>query len=196
MSILKSVSDHLTLNAEGTSKSIKFQSAGVEKASISPAGAFTSTTIDATVLTGALPAISGASLTGLDATVLTGALPAISGANLTGLVALSADNSWTGKQTLKEITETEATSSAATYTVDLANGTIFEVTHATLCTVTMPTAAAGKSFTVISTVPAAWSGTILWSGGAAPTTGSAKTIYSFVSNGSSWYGMQAGTGFA
>jgi len=105
-------------------------------------------------------------------------------------------NTFTATQTLKGITETEATSSASTYTIDLALGTLFEVTHASLCTVTMPTAAAGKAFTVIATVPAAWSGTILWSGGAAPTTGSAKTIYSFVSNGSSWYGMQAGTGFA
>ena len=105
-------------------------------------------------------------------------------------------NTFTATQTLKGITETEATSSASTYTIDLALGTLFEVTHASLCTVTMPTTAAGKSFTVIATVPAAWSGTILWSGGAAPSTGSAKTIYSFVSNGSSWYGMQAGTGFA
>ena len=115
----------------------------------------------------------------------------------TDLADKTATNSWTGSQTFKAITETEATSAASTYTVDLANGTIFEVTNATVCTVTVPSAAAaGKSFTVISTVPAAWSGTILWSGGAAPTTGSAKTIYSFVSNGSSWYGMQAGTGFA
>jgi hypothetical protein len=114
----------------------------------------------------------------------------------TDLVDKTATNSYTATQTFKGITETEATSSATTYTVDLANGTLFEVTSATTCTVTMPTAAAGKSFTVISTVPAAWSGTILWSGGAAPTTGSAKTIYSFISNGSSWYGMQAGTGFA
>jgi hypothetical protein len=103
---------------------------------------------------------------------------------------------FTGDVVTTAITETEATSSATTYTINLANGTLFEVTSATTCTVTMPTAAAGKSFTVISTVPAAWSGTIIWSGGAAPTTGSAKTIYSFVSNGSSWYGMQAGTGFA
>ena len=111
-------------------------------------------------------------------------------------VATIGTTGFTGDVVTTAITETEATSSATTYTVDLANGTLFEVTSATTCTVTMPTAAAGKSFTVISTVPAAWSGTILWSGGAAPTTGSAKTIYSFVSNGSSWYGMQAGTGFA
>jgi hypothetical protein len=101
----------------------------------------------------------------------------------------------TSSITLKGITETEATSAASTYTVDLANGTIFEVTHATLCTVTMPTAAAGKSFTVISTVPAAWAGTIKWSGSAAPTGGVGISIYSFISNGTNWYGMRAGTNF-
>ena len=65
MSTIKSSDEHLTLNADGSSKDIKFQANGVEKASISSAGAFTSTTIDATKLTGNLPAISGASLTGL-----------------------------------------------------------------------------------------------------------------------------------
>ncbi len=65
MSTIKSSDEHLTLNADGSSKDIKFQANGVEKASISSAGAFTSTTIDATKLTGNLPAISGANLTGL-----------------------------------------------------------------------------------------------------------------------------------
>ena len=65
MSTIKSSDEHLTLNADGSSKDIKFQANGVEKASISSAGAFTSTTIDATALTGDLPAISGASLTGV-----------------------------------------------------------------------------------------------------------------------------------
>ena len=64
MSTLKSADEHLTLNADGSSKNILFQADGVQKASISSAGLFTSTTIDATVLTGNLPAISGASLTG------------------------------------------------------------------------------------------------------------------------------------
>ncbi len=67
MSTIKSSAEHLTLNADGASKDIKFQANGVEKASISSAGLFTSTTIDATKLTGNLPAISGASLTGLPA---------------------------------------------------------------------------------------------------------------------------------
>jgi hypothetical protein len=64
MSTIKSSDEHLTLNADGASKDIKFQANGVQKASISSAGAFTSTTIDATALTGALPAIDGSSLTG------------------------------------------------------------------------------------------------------------------------------------
>jgi len=67
MSTIKSSDEHLTLNADGSGKSVKFQANGVEKASISSAGAFTSTTIDATKLTGNLPAISGANLTGITA---------------------------------------------------------------------------------------------------------------------------------
>jgi hypothetical protein len=65
MSTIKSDNSDLTINASGSTSDIKFQANGVEKASISSAGAFTSTTIDATVLTGNLPAISGASLTGV-----------------------------------------------------------------------------------------------------------------------------------
>ena len=87
MSTIKSSDEHLTLNADGSSKDIKFQANGVEKASISSSGAFTSTTIDATKLTGNLPAVNGSALTNLTAANLTGALPAISGASLTGIVS-------------------------------------------------------------------------------------------------------------
>ena len=71
MSTIKSSNEHLTLNADGSSKDIKFQANGVEKASISSSGAFTSTTIDATKLTGDLPAISGANLTGVGVSGIT-----------------------------------------------------------------------------------------------------------------------------
>ena len=67
MGIIESKVDHLIFNADGASKDIKFQANGVEKASISSTGAFTSTTIDATKLTGSLPAIDGSSLTNLPA---------------------------------------------------------------------------------------------------------------------------------
>ena len=42
MSTIKSSDEHLTLNADGTSKDIKFQANGVEKASISSAGVISS----------------------------------------------------------------------------------------------------------------------------------------------------------
>ena len=64
MSTIKSSAEDLTLNADGSNE-IKFQINAVEKASINSSGLLTSTTIDATALTGNLPAISGASLTGL-----------------------------------------------------------------------------------------------------------------------------------
>ena len=65
MSSIASNSEDLILNADGGSSTVKIKINGTEKASISSAGAFTSTTIDATKLTGALPAISGAALTGV-----------------------------------------------------------------------------------------------------------------------------------
>ncbi len=46
MSTIKSSDEHLTLNADGSGKDIKFQANGVEKASISSSGAFTSTSIN------------------------------------------------------------------------------------------------------------------------------------------------------
>ena len=46
MSTVKSNADHLTLNADGASKDIKFQTNGVEKASISSTGNLTCTGID------------------------------------------------------------------------------------------------------------------------------------------------------
>ena len=55
MSTIKSSNEHLTFNADGTSKEIRFQANGTQKASISSAGLFTSTTIDATKLTGTIP---------------------------------------------------------------------------------------------------------------------------------------------
>ena len=79
MSTLKSSNDHLTLNADGTSKDIKFQADGVEKASISSAGAFTSTTIDATKLTGTIPNFTS---TGIDDNATSTAVTLDSSGNL------------------------------------------------------------------------------------------------------------------
>ena len=93
------------------------------------------------------------------------------------------------------ITEKETTKTSS-FTPNLTtDGTIFDVSGG--ITITMPSATAGKSFTIIDagTGTLAWSGTILWPSGTAPSP-SGKTIYSFISNGTNWYGMMAGTGFA
>ena len=60
MSTVKSNADHLTLNADGASKDIKFQANGVEKASISSTGAMTATSYagDGSALTN-LPSSGG-----------------------------------------------------------------------------------------------------------------------------------------
>ena len=55
MSTIKSSAEDLTLNADGAGNDIKFQSNGVEKASLTDAGVFTATSF----------AGSGASLTGV-----------------------------------------------------------------------------------------------------------------------------------
>jgi hypothetical protein len=103
--------------------------------------------------------------------------------------------SFTATQTFKGITETQVTNSTTTYTVNLSNGTIFNLTNTAQVGVTMPTAVAGKSFTIIAKTAPSWTGTILWSGGTVPTA-TTISIYSFLSDGSSWYGMESGNGFA
>ena len=77
MSTIKSSAENLTLNADGANNDIIFQSNGTTKATLDQAGLLTATTF----------AGSGASLTALPAAQLTGALPAISGASLTGIHA-------------------------------------------------------------------------------------------------------------
>jgi len=103
--------------------------------------------------------------------------------------------SFTATQTFKGITETQVTNSTTTYTVNLSNGTIFNLTNTAQVGVTMPTAVAGKSFTIIAKTAPSWTGTILWSGGTEPSA-TTISIYSFLSDGSSWYGMESGNGFA
>ena len=103
---------------------------------------------------------------------------------------------FTEDQTFEAITETKTTKSAS-FTPDLSNdGTLYSCSGT--MTITMPTAESGKSFTIIHATATSitWAGTIKWNGGSAPTAGSGIDIYVFVSDGTNWYGMQSGTGFA
>lgn len=84
-------------------------------------------------------------------------------------------------------------------TLDIAEGTVLTatLTASTLCTFTMPSATAGKSFTFLLKQAATTGlGTatftgVKWPGGTAPTqtpTAATMDIYTFISDGTNWYG--------
>lgn len=91
---------------------------------------------------------------------------------------------------------------ASTFTLSLANGTMQTVSLGGSPTITMPTAVAGKSFTLIINTNAggntvSWS-TVAWAGGTTPTvttTASKKDIFNFYSDGTLWYGSTFGQSF-
>lgn len=101
-------------------------------------------------------------------------------------------------------TETLYTANTGTaITVSLANGTVQLLTLTGNATITMPTAGAGKSFIIMlkqdgtGSRSVTWS-TVTWPGATAPTiTGTAnkQDIYSFFSDGTSWFGSTIGQNY-
>jgi hypothetical protein len=93
--------------------------------------------------------------------------------------------------------------SSTAITLALTNGTVQIITLTGNATITMPTAVSGKSFIMLLRQDATGSRTVTWStvkwaGGTAPTitsTASKQDIYSFFSDGSSWYGVTVGTNY-
>jgi len=88
-------------------------------------------------------------------------------------------------------------------TVDLTNGTVQNLTLTGNATITMPTAVAGKSFVIILSQDGTggrtvtWS-TVSWPSATAPTitsTASKRDIFSFFSNGTSWFGTTIGQNY-
>ena len=120
----------------------------------------------------------------------------VTGGTVAAAALPKAGGTMTGDVTLEAITETKTTKSTS-FTPDLTNdGTLYSCTGT--MTITMPTAEAGKSFTIIHATATSitWSGTIEWNGGSEPTKGSGIDIYVFISDGTNWYANQAGTGYA
>tara|TARA_R110000868_G_scaffold21708_7_gene90077 strand:- start:1005 stop:2432 length:1428 start_codon:yes stop_codon:yes gene_type:complete len=100
--------------------------------------------------------------------------------------------------TITNYTETAFSANSSTaITLALTNGTVQIITLTGNATITMPTAGAGKSFIMFLRQDATGSRTVTWStvnwpGGTAPTitsTASKQDIYSFFSDGTSWYGV-------
>jgi len=88
-------------------------------------------------------------------------------------------------------------------TVDLANGTVQNLTLTGNATITMPTAVAGKSFIIILSQDGTGGRTVTWSTVSWPTANaptitvqaSKKDIYSFFSDSTSWYGVTIGQNY-
>lgn len=93
--------------------------------------------------------------------------------------------------------------SSTAITLALTNGTVQIITLTGNATITMPTAVSGKSFIMFLRQDATGSRTVTWSsvnwsGGTAPTitsTASKQDIYSFFSDGTSWYGVTVGQNY-
>jgi hypothetical protein len=132
-----------------------------------------------------------------------------SGDVLNGYVTPSSTDTLTNKTltnpTITNYTETTFTANSSTaITVDLANGTVQVITLTGNCTITMPTATAGKSFTLLLKTgtggfTVTWSATTRWPAGTAPTLTSAATKldkFVFTSDGTNWYGSNAGQNYS
>jgi hypothetical protein len=106
--------------------------------------------------------------------------------------------------TVTNYTETAFTANSSTaITLALTNGTVQIITLTGNATITMPTAAVGKSFILFLRQDATgsrsvtWS-TVNWAGATAPTitgTASKQDIFSFFSDGTSWYGVTVGQNY-
>ena len=106
--------------------------------------------------------------------------------------------------TVTNYTETPYTANSSTaITLALTNGTVQIITLTGNATITMPTAVSGKSFILFlrqdgtGSRTVTWS-TVNWAGGTAPTitsTASKQDIYSFFSDGTSWYGVTVGQNY-
>lgn len=105
--------------------------------------------------------------------------------------------------TVTNYIETQNTANTGSaITLNLADGTVENLTLTASATITMPAVGAGKSFilylkTGAGAYSVTWS-TVRWPGGTAPTvtsTASRMDIYSFFSDGTNWYGVVVGQNY-
>lgn len=118
---------------------------------------------------------------------------------------LARANTWGGLQIFKGLRETMVTANTtAAYTINTANGTLFDLTLTANCTYTFPAATAGSQFTLLQKQDGAgsrtvtWPASVRWAAGTAPTITStaAKTdVISFVGDGTYWLGFVGGLNF-
>jgi hypothetical protein len=164
--------------------------------------------------TGPTGSVGGSGPTG--PTGSTGSTPAIGGSttqvqyNNAGAFGGVTNLTWNGttltatNPTITNYLETPYTANSSTaITLALTNGTLQIITLTGTCTITMPTATAGKSFTMLLKTGAGsytvtWS-SVQWPAGTAPTltsTASKMDKFVFTSDGTYWYGSVAGQNYS
>jgi hypothetical protein len=211
--------------AVGDGTTINFTAAGTAGQVLTSNGAAVPTWTDngsGTVTTASVVSANGfagtvATATSTPAITLTTSITGLLKGNGTALSAATAGTDYvtpTGTETLTNKTLTNPTvtnytetafsaNSSTAITLALTNGTVQIVTLTASTTITMPTAALGKSFILLLRQDATgsrtvtWS-TVNWSGGTAPTitsTASKQDIFSFFSDGTSWYGVTVGQNY-
>lgn len=130
------------------------------------------------------------------------------GSTAGGFAHALATNGTLTNPTITNYTETTyAANSGSGITLSLSNGTMQNITLTANTTITLPTAATGKSITLFLRTGAGsysvtWAinggGTLYWPNNTTPViTGTANKvdIFSFVCDGTYWYGMTAGQAF-
>ncbi|HWB39074.1 MAG TPA: hypothetical protein VG604_02415, partial [Candidatus Saccharimonadales bacterium] len=121
---------------------------------------------------------------------------------LTADSSQSTGTKWATPSGTSENVNTVANSGSSQTLPDVTADTIHYITLTANCTLTFPTAAAGKSFTVVLLQDATgsrtvtWPGTVKWAGGSAPvltTTANKTDVFSFMCvDGTNWLGFIAG----
>lgn len=90
------------------------------------------------------------------------------------------------------------------YTVDLANGSLQDLTLTGNCTYTFPTPSSGLQFTLLQkqdgtgSRTVTWPSSVRWAGGTAPTitaTAGRTDVLSFVADGTYWLGFVGGQNY-
>lgn len=142
------------------------------------------------------------------------ALPVLNGGTGQTTLAAASIATYTGTETLTNKTLTNPTitnyvetpytaNSSTAITLSLANGTVQIITLTGNATITMPTAVSGKSFTILLKQDATGSRTVTWTtvswpSATAPTitsTASKMDRFTFISDGTSWFGATAGQNY-
>lgn len=153
---------------------------------------------------------SSSAVTPSGAQTLTNKTIAYADNTLTGVAGTTATQTLTNKTIeagtfTKGYTEESVVANTSTaYTIDLANGTLQILTLTGNCTFTFPSAVVGKSFMLLlkqdgtGSRTVTWPASVKWPSSTAPTvTGTASRLdkYVFTSDGTNWYGSNAGQNY-